>query len=180
MKRHFIWSYECFHHLNINETLNTNSFIHPSINTPTHPPTHPSIHPSIHQSQRNKKTSSLVSKVTTFIALCNSSGEWDTLSRDLIALGFNNTSTLVGHFVSSPREREKRDRRDSRGDEREGHGRNIEENEWKWRNRRNKNIPPLPLPAARVAGLAQSVGHPGDARYTTPLPYPTTPYFQGS
>ena len=28
-------------------------------------------------------------------------------------------STLVGHFVSSPREREKRDRRDSRGDERE-------------------------------------------------------------
>ena len=28
-------------------------------------------------------------------------------------------STLLGHFVSSPREREKRDRRDSRGDERE-------------------------------------------------------------
>ena len=37
----------------------------------------------------------------------------------LIVLGFNDTSTLVGHFVSSPREREKRDRRDSRGDERE-------------------------------------------------------------
>ena len=35
-------------------------------------------------------------------------------------LGFNNTSTLVGHFVSSPREREKRDRTDSRRDEREG------------------------------------------------------------
>ena len=30
---------------------------------------------------------------------------------DLIELGFNNTSTLVGHFVSSPTEREKRDRR---------------------------------------------------------------------
>ena len=29
----------------------------------------------------------------------------------------------MGHFVSSPREREKRDRRDSRGDEREGQGR---------------------------------------------------------
>ena len=29
-------------------------------------------------------------------------------------------STLVGHFVSSPREMEKRDRIDSRGDEREG------------------------------------------------------------
>ena len=27
----------------------------------------------------------------------------------LIVLGFNDTSTLVGHFVSSPREREKRD-----------------------------------------------------------------------
>ena len=36
--------------------------------------------------------------------------------------GFNKKSTLVGHFVLSPREREKRDRRDSRGDEREGHG----------------------------------------------------------
>ena len=39
---------------------------------------------------------------------------------DLIELGFNDTSTLVGHFVSSPREREKIDRRDSRRDEREG------------------------------------------------------------
>ena len=30
---------------------------------------------------------------------------------DLIELGFNDTSTFVGHFVSSSREREKRDRR---------------------------------------------------------------------
>ena len=37
-------------------------------------------------------------------------------------LGFNDMSNLVGHFVSSPREREKRDRRDSRRDEREGQG----------------------------------------------------------
>ena len=44
-------------------------------------------------------------------------------------LGFNNTSTLVGHFVSCPREREKRDRRDSRGDEREGQGRKRKMNE---------------------------------------------------
>ena len=36
------------------------------------------------------------------------------LSKVLIVLGFNDTSTLVGHFVSSPREWEKRDRRDSR------------------------------------------------------------------
>ena len=41
----------------------------------------------------------------------------------LIVLGFNDTSTLEGHFVSSPREREKRDRRESRGDERKGQGR---------------------------------------------------------
>ena len=36
----------------------------------------------------------------------------------MCVLGFNDTSTLVGHFVSSSREREKRGRRDSRGDER--------------------------------------------------------------
>ena len=41
---------------------------------------------------------------------------------DLIVLGFNDRSTLMGHFVSSPREREKRDRRDSRRDESEGQG----------------------------------------------------------
>ena len=34
-------------------------------------------------------------------------------------LRFNNTSSFVGYFVSSPREREKRDRRDQR----EGEGR---------------------------------------------------------
>ena len=73
---------------------------------------------------------------------------------DLIVLGFNDTSTLVGHFVLSPREREKRDRRDSRGDEREEQGRKRNRNE-KGRNRRNKNIPPLPLPTTRIAGLAQ-------------------------
>ena len=37
-------------------------------------------------------------------------------------LGFNDMSTLVGHFVLSPREREKSDIRDSRRDEREGQG----------------------------------------------------------
>ena len=41
------------------------------------------------------------------------------MSLRLIVLGFNDMSALVGHFVSSPREREKRDRRDSSGDERE-------------------------------------------------------------
>ena len=43
-------------------------------------------------------------------------------------LGFNDMSTLVGHFVASPREREKRDRRDSRGDKREGQRRKKNRN----------------------------------------------------
>ena len=47
----------------------------------------------------------------------------------LIVLGFNDTSTLEGHFVLSPREREKRNRRESRGDEREGQGRKRNRNE---------------------------------------------------
>ena len=38
-------------------------------------------------------------------------------------------STCVGHFVSSPREREQRDRRVSGGDEREGQGRKWKMNE---------------------------------------------------
>ena len=41
-------------------------------------------------------------------------------------LGFNNTSTIVGLFVASQREREKRD---SRGDEREGQVRKRYRNE---------------------------------------------------
>ena len=43
---------------------------------------------------------------------------------DLIELGFNDTSALVGHFMSSSREREIGD---SRGDEREGQGRKENE-----------------------------------------------------
>ena len=42
-------------------------------------------------------------------------------------LGFNDMSTLGGYFVSSPREREKRDRRDSRRDETIMKERNREE-----------------------------------------------------
>ena len=43
----------------------------------------------------------------------------DWLINWLIVLGFNDTSTLVDHFVSLPIKREKRDRKESRGDERE-------------------------------------------------------------
>ena len=52
-----------------------------------------------------------------------------TLVISLIVLGFHDTSNLVGHFVWSSRERVKRDRRDSRRDEREGQGRKRNRNE---------------------------------------------------
>ena len=68
-------------------------------------------------------------------------------------LGFNAMSILVGHFVSSPRERGKRDRRDSRGDEREDQGRKRNRNESE-ETEEIKTCPPLPLPAIRKAGLA--------------------------
>ena len=44
-------------------------------------------------------------------------------------LGFNDTSTLVGHFVSSSREREKREQNLIVGDEREEQGRKRNRNE---------------------------------------------------
>ena len=87
-------------------------------------------------------------------------------------LEFNDTPALVGRFVSFPREREKRDRRDSRGDERVGQER--KENEWQWR---NKNIPLysyLTLPNCKSV----SAGRPGDVRYTGDtfvFTSPTTP-----
>ena len=62
-------------------------------------------------------------------------------------------STLVHHFVSSGRERENRDTKDSSGDEREGQGRKRKMN--KSEETRNKNISPSSLSAARIAGLAQ-------------------------
>ena len=58
-------------------------------------------------------------------------------------LGFNNMSTLMGHFVSSTREREKTDRRDSRGDERKGQGGNKKriENEETEEIKKKKHFP---------------------------------------
>ena len=54
-----------------------------------------------------------------------SQSQW--IFHPLIVLGFN-MSTLVGHFVSSPREKEKRD---SRGDERGGQERKRNRNKSK-------------------------------------------------
>ena len=91
-------------------------------------------------------------------------------------LVFNDTSALVGHFVSAPREREKRDRRDSRGDEREGQGRNRKESE----ETEVIEISPLyPYLLQEQQALPNckpiSVGRPIDVRYTTPSPHPTIP-----
>ena len=55
-------------------------------------------------------------------------------------LGFNDTSTLVGHLGE----------RDSRGDEREGQGRKRNRNESE-ETEEIKSIPPLPFPATRIA-----------------------------
>ena len=49
--------------------------------------------------------------------------------QQLIVKRFKDESTLVGHFVSSPGDREKRDRSDSREAEREGQGRKKKMNE---------------------------------------------------
>ena len=67
------------------------------------------------------------------------------VSRFLIVLKFNDMSTLVGHFVLFPREREKRHRRDSRGDERKGQGRKRKMNESE-ETEEIKTFPPLPYP----------------------------------
>ena len=72
----------------------------------------------------------------------------------LIVLRFNDTSTLVGHFVSSPRERDKRDRRDSRRDERDKQGRKRNRNESE-ETEEIKFIPALSLPATRIASIVQ-------------------------
>ena len=71
----------------------------------------------------------------------------------LNVLGFNDPSILVRHFVLSPREKEKRNRRDSRRDEREVQGRKRNRNE----SEETEEIKtfPLPLPATRIAGIAQ-------------------------
>ena len=60
----------------------------------------------------------------------------------------------MGHFVLSPREKEKSDRKESGGDDREGQGRKRNRNESE-ETEEIKTFPPLLLPATRIAGLAQ-------------------------
>ena len=104
-------------------------------------------------------------------------GDWDSMAK-LIVLGFNDTSTLVGHFMLSPREREKRDRRDSRRDEREGQGRRWNRNESE-ETEKIKTFPLYPYLLQGQQALPNckpvSVGRPGDVRYMKSLHHPTTP-----
>ena len=69
----------------------------------------------------------------------------------------------MGHFVSSPREGEKRDRRASRRDIREGQGRKRNRNESEETEGIKTSPPPLPLPAIRIAGLVQLLANQLDA-----------------
>ena len=107
----------------------------------------------------------------------------------LLVLGFNDASALVGHFVSSPREREKIDRRESRGDEREGKGKKREMKENEGTEEIITSPPPPPPHTHTHPYLLQgqqplpnckpiSVGRPGYQSYRTPLPHPATPTFR--
>ena len=91
-------------------------------------------------------------------------------------LGFNGMSTLMGHFVLSPREREKRHRR---GDESEGQRRKRKMNESE-ETEEIKTFPVYPYLLQEYQALPNckpvSAGHPSDTRYMTPLPHPTTPF----
>ena len=93
-------------------------------------------------------------------------------------LGFNDTSFFVGHFVTSPRGREKGDRKDSRGDEREGQERKRKMNESE--ETEEVKHPPSTLTCYKDSRLCPtvsqfSVGRRGDVRYTASLPHPTSP-----
>ena len=123
-------------------------------------------------------------------------------------LGFNDTSTLVVPFVLSPREREKRDRRDRlielglttrqplwvilcrlQENGRRGVEEIVEEMKESDREERKMNesegteeIKTFPIYPYLLQGQQAlpnckpiSVGRPGNVRYTTSLPHPTTP-----
>ena len=59
-----------------------------------------------------------------------------------MVLGFNDTSTLVGHFVSLPEKGRKEI--EETIEETEERDREEREQEWEWGNRINKNIPLYP------------------------------------
>ena len=79
--------------------------------------------------------------------------------------------TLVGHFVSFPREREKRD---GRGDEREEQGRKRNRNENEETEQKH-SLSTLTCYKALPNCKPISVGRPGNTIFTTPLHHQTTP-----
>ena len=89
-------------------------------------------------------------------------------------LGFNDITTLVGHFMSSPTKMEKRDRR---GDEKERQGRKRKMNESVEEIKTSPPLYPYLLQGKQALPNCKpvSVGRPGDTRYTTSLPLPTIP-----
>ena len=93
----------------------------------------------------------------------------------MIVLGFNDKATLEGHFVSPLREREKRDRRDSRGDEREGQDRKRSRNESE-ETEETKTVPLYPYLLQGQQAFPKCKPISGDVRYTTTSPHPTTPW----
>ena len=84
-----------------------------------------------------------------FIGICCNSFSHSDLCKicRLTVLGFNDTSALVGHFVLSPREKEKKEEivevMKERDREERGTGIKV------------KKFPPPTLPATKIAGLAQ-------------------------
>ena len=91
----------------------------------------------------------------------------------LIVLGFNDTSTLVGHFVSSPREREKRDRWDSRRDVVEKmKERNREERGTGMKVKKQKKYtpPPPPFPSSTFTCYKDSRLCPTVSKYQLDAP----------
>ena len=73
----------------------------------------------------------------------------------IIVLGFNDMSTHVGHFVSSPKEREKRDRIVEEMKERDRGERKMNESEETEEIKTFPTPTPPPLPATRIADHAQ-------------------------
>ena len=70
-------------------------------------------------------------------------------------LGFNDTSNLVSNLVSSPREERKEIKEIKEIVEEKERDREERETGMKSEETEEINIPPLPLPAIRIAGLAQ-------------------------
>ena len=114
--------------------------------------------------------------VVQYLSIWYSNMSEDALLRIVLYwVGFNDMSTLMGHFVPSPRESKKRDRRDSRGEKREGQGRKRNRHE-SGETEAIKTFPLYPYLLQGWQALPNckpiSFGRPSDVRYTTPSPHP--------